>query len=130
MDVGAPSNFVRVLDLYGNSWEAVREDISGATCSDSQIRETIKDCYDSTGYILDPHGACGYRALRGQLREGQTGVFLETAHPAKFKENVDAIIGAGVQIPQRLQDFMKGTKQTIRMPDDFGAFKSFLMQQH
>lgn len=129
MDVGAPSNFVRVLDLYGNSWEAITKDISGATYSDDLIRETMKDCYSRTGYVLDPHGACGYRALKEQLKPGQTGVFLETAHPAKFKEKVDAIIGADIDIPERLQTFMRGTKQSIEMPNDFAAFKSFLMKE-
>lgn len=129
MDVGAPSNFARVLDLYGNSWEAITKDISGATYSDDQIRETMKECYDRTGYVLDPHGTCGYRALKEQLKPGQTGVFLETAHPAKFKEKVDAIIGADIDIPQRLQDFMRGTKQSIEMPNDFQAFKAFLMKE-
>lgn len=129
MDVGAPSNFVRVLDLYGNSWEAITKDISGATYSDDLIRETMKDCYSRTGYVLDPHGACGYRALKEQLKPGQTGVFLETAHPAKFKEKVDAIIGADIDIPERLQTFMRGTKQSIEMPNDFAAFKAFLMKE-
>lgn len=129
MDVGAPSNFVRVLDLYGNSWEAITKDISGATYSDDLIRETMKDCYSRTGYVLDPHGACGYRALKEQLKPGQTGVFLETAHPAKFKEKVDAIIGADIDIPERLQTFMRGTKQSIEIPNDFAAFKAFLMKE-
>ncbi len=129
MDVGAPSNFVRVLDLYGNSWEAITKDISGATYSDDLIRETMKDCYSRTGYVLDPHGACGYRALKEQLKPGQTGVFLETAHPAKFKEKVDAIIGTDIDIPERLQTFMRGTKQSIEMPNDFAAFKAFLMKE-
>lgn len=129
MDVGAPSNFARVLDLYGNSWEAIKHDISGATYTDDLIRQTMSSCYAQTGYVLDPHGACGYRALKEQLKPGQTGVFLETAHPAKFKEKVDAIIGADIDIPQRLQDFMRGTKQSIAMPNDFNAFKAFLMKQ-
>ncbi len=129
MDVGDPSNFARVYDLYGGSWEAIRKDISGATYSDDDIRETMKECYNRTGYILDPHGACGYRALKEQLKDGDVGVFCETAHPAKFKEKVDAIIGGDVQIPERLAAFMKGTKQSLPMSKDFADFKAFLLKQ-
>ncbi len=129
MDVGAPSNFARILDLYNNDWEAIRHDISGATYSDDRIRETMKACYEETGYVLDPHGACGYQALREQLKGDEVGVFLETAHPAKFKEKVDAILGTGIAIPARLQAFMRGKKQSVEMANDFGDFKSFLLAQ-
>lgn len=129
MDVGDPSNFARVYDLYNGSWEAIKKDISGATYSDDNIRETMKECYQRTGYVLDPHGACGYRALREQLKPGDMGVFCETAHPAKFKEKVDAIIGADIPIPERLAAFMKGKKQSIEMSKDFADFKKFLLEQ-
>jgi threonine synthase len=129
MDVGDPSNFARIYDLYGGSHAKICEVISGATYSDEQIRQTMRQCYSETGYILDPHGACGYRALQEGLREGETGVFCETAHPAKFKETVDAIIGADVAIPDRLAAFMKGEKQSVEMSKDFADFKAFLMQQ-
>ena len=129
MDVGDPSNFARVYDLYNGSWEAIKKDISGATYSDDNIRETMKECYQRTGYVLDPHGACGYRALREQLKPGDIGVFCETAHPAKFKEKVDAIIGADIPIPERLAAFMKGKKQSIEMSKDFADFKNFLLEQ-
>lgn len=129
MDVGDPSNFARILDLYGNSHERISSLISGTTYTDDQIRETMRECYERTGYVLDPHGACGYRALREGLREGETGVFLETAHPAKFKETVEAAIGAEIAIPERLAAFMKGEKQSIGMTADFADFKAYLMQQ-
>ena len=129
MDVGDPSNFARVYDLYNGSWDAIKKDISGATYSDDNIRETMKECYQRTGYVLDPHGACGYRALREQLKPGDIGVFCETAHPAKFKEKVDAIIGADIPIPERLAAFMKGKKQSIEMSKDFADFKKFLLEQ-
>lgn len=129
MDVGDPSNFARILDLYNGSWEDIKADISGATYTDDDIRETMRECYNRTGYVLDPHGACGYRALREQLQPGEVGVFCETAHPAKFKEKVDAIIGADIEIPERLAAFMRGTKQSIPMSKDFAEFKSFLMSR-
>lgn len=129
MDVGDPSNFARILDLYQNSWETIKSRISGATYSDDNIRATMKSCHESTGYILDPHGACGYQALKEQLHEGETGVFLETAHPAKFKEKVDEILGTDIDIPEKLQAFMRGTKQSVQMNNSFAEFKQFLLAQ-
>ena len=126
MDVGDPSNFARVIDLYGHDWDAVKADISGATYSDAQIAETIRDVYGRTGYLCDPHGACGYRALAEGLRPGETGLFCETAHPAKFKDTVEGIIGAGVTIPDKLQAFMRGRKENVSLPNDYHAFKAFL----
>ncbi len=126
MDVGDPSNFARILDLYGHDWSAVKADISGATYSDGQIAETIKDVYGRTGYLCDPHGACGYRALSEGLQPGETGLFCETAHPAKFKDTVEAIIGSPVEIPAKLQAFMRGRKENVSLPGDYQAFKSFL----
>ncbi len=126
MDVGDPSNFARILDLYGKSHEAICQDISGATYTDQQIAETMRECLAETGYQLDPHGACGYQALRDGLQEGEVGFFLETAHPAKFKQTVDEICGGDVAIPERLQAFMKGTKQSVSMSKDYDEFKRIL----
>lgn len=127
MDVGDPSNFVRILDLYGHSHKAVTEVISGFSCTDEMIRETVKTCYQETGYLLDPHGACGYRALKSFIQPDETGVFLETAHPAKFKDTIDGIIGESIEIPPKLQEFMKGKKQSIELAKDFLEFKRFLI---
>jgi threonine synthase len=129
MDVGNPSNFARILALYDNSHSGIAAEVSGATYTDEQIRQTVKQCYEETGYLLDPHGACGYRALTEGLKEGETGLFLETAHPAKFLDTVQGIIGAPVEIPAKLQAFMKGTKQTVAMSKDFPAFKQYLLEQ-
>ncbi|HPB84698.1 MAG TPA: threonine synthase [Paludibacteraceae bacterium] len=127
MDVGDPSNFARVLDLYNGSHEAICADISGCSYDDNQIAESLKRCFEETGYLLDPHGACGYRALCEGLTAGETGVFLETAHPAKFKETVEKIIGTEVAVPAKLQAFMQGEKQSVPMAKTFEAFKSYLM---
>ena len=127
MDVGDPSNFARILDLYKSSHAEICNHISGATYSDDEIAATMKKCYEQTGYVLDPHGACGYQALKDNLKEGETGVFLETAHPAKFKEKVDAILSTDIEIPTRIADFMKGKKQSLEMAADFSAFKQFLL---
>ena len=129
MDVGAPSNFARVLDLYGNSHAAICADISGATYTDEQIAETVKNVWQAYHYLLDPHGACGYRALSEGLKPGETGIFLETAHPAKFKDTVEGIIGEPVEIPAKLQAFMKGEKQSVPMSKEFAAFKNYLINE-
>jgi threonine synthase len=137
MDVGDPSNFARIINLYSRNGaltpeethQAITSLISGATYSDEQIRETMRQCYQETGYILDPHGACGYQALVDGLQPGEVGVFCETAHPAKFKEKVDDILGIDVAIPERLQAFMRGEKQSVPMTKDFEDFKRYLLQQ-
>jgi threonine synthase len=127
MDVGDPSNFARVLDLYGGSHEAIIYEISGVSYNDEQIAETLKACYSETGYLLDPHGACGFRALKEGLKENETGVFMETAHPAKFLETVESIIGEKVEIPLKLQEFMKGEKKSLPLSKEFSEFKNYLM---
>ena len=129
MDVGDPSNFARIYDLYNRSHEAICADISGASYTDEQIACTMHECLKETGYQLDPHGACGYRALQEGLCEGEVGFFLETAHPAKFKQVVDGICGTDIDIPARLQAFMKGEKKIVPMGKDFDEFKAYLMSR-
>lgn len=129
MDVGDPSNFARIYNLFGGSHEKITNLISGATYTDDMIKDMMQTCHKETGYILDPHGACGYRALKEGLKDGETGVFLETAHPAKFKEKVDDILNIDINIPSRLAEFMKGKKQSIEMNNSFAEFKEFLLEQ-
>ncbi len=129
MDVGDPSNFARIYNLYNGEHKTITSLIDGETYKDEAIMKTMRECYAETGYVLDPHGACGYQALKDLLKEGETGVFCETAHPAKFKEKVDAILSTDIEIPQRLQEFMKGTKQSVEMSKEFGDFKSFLLSR-
>ena len=126
MDVGAPSNFDRIIDLYGGSWEAVKADVSGNVTTDEQIRATIKDCFKRNGYLLDPHGACGFKALKESLKDGETGVFCETAHPAKFKDRVEPIIGTEVQMPERLEAFTKGKRSCVSIRNDYNEFINLL----
>ncbi len=128
MDVGDPSNFARILDLYGHSHERISEIIKGYHYSDSQIKATIKKVFKETGYLCDPHGACGYQALEDHLHEGQAGVFLETAHPAKFIETVESVIGKDIlHIPGKLRVFMEGEKRSIPLANDYKRFRDFLM---
>ncbi len=135
MDVGDPSNFARVVDLYGgkglegaaDAHAAIAADISGATYTDEQIAGTVCRVWQEHRYLLDPHGACGFRALEEGLRDGETGIFLETAHPAKFKDTVEKIIGESVEIPAKLQAFMQGEKQSVPMTKAFEDFKGYLL---
>ena len=127
MDVGNPSNLARILDLYGHSHEALLHDVSGFSYSDAQIGHLMRDCLNTTGYQLDPHGACGYGALCDGLRDDEVGIFLETAHPAKFKDTVERITEQPVEIPARLAAFMQGQKQSLPMTTSFDDFRRFLL---
>lgn len=139
MDVGDPSNFARIVNLYGSGQQkavkitpeeahaAIIQEISGATYSDEQIKAAMRLALAQDGYVCDPHGACGYQALTDGLQPGEVGIFLETAHPAKFKDTVEPIINQEVAIPATLQKFMSGTKQSLPLSSDFADFKQFLM---
>ncbi|MBP5170467.1 MAG: threonine synthase [Bacteroidales bacterium] len=125
MDVGDPSNFARVMALYGDHATVCRH-VSGAAYNDEQIAQTIRQVWQQHRYLLDPHGACGYRALQEHLQAGESGIFLETAHPAKFKHTVEGIIGEPVALPERLAAFMRGRKQSVPMTAAFDDFKAYL----
>lgn len=127
MDVGDPSNFARILNLFKDSHEAVSAEISGTTYDDKQIAETINRVYNDDHYLLDPHGACGFLALEEMLDNGEKGIFLETAHPAKFKDTVEPIINKKIQIPETLQKFMSGKKDTLEIKAEYGIFKELLL---
>lgn len=133
MDVGDPSNFARILDLYStynDAHKAICEHISGYRFTDEEIEAVMKKVYKEEGYLLDPHGACGYQALlESGLDSNETGLFLETAHPAKFKGTVDRILDTDIEIPAKLQAFMKGTKLSIELDKDFEGFKAYMMAQ-
>ena len=127
MDVGDPSNFARILDLYGGNWDAIRAFLSGYSVDDETILSTIRDCRWQTGYILDPHGACAFKALTEGLADGENGLFCETAHPAKFKDTVEKATNQSVGIPDRLAAFLRGEKKSVPLPADFHAFKDYLI---
>ena len=130
MDVGDPSNFARILELYNHSHQDISADMVGYRFSDKEIRETMKQVYTEENYMLDPHGAVGYRALKADLKAGEVGVFLETAHPAKFTETVESILGKGtVVLPAKLAAFMKGEKLSIPLSTEFADFKQFLLNK-
>jgi threonine synthase len=127
MDVGEPSNFVRILDLYHQSHAAISSKIKGFRYSDVEIKEIVKKVYIQNKYLCDPHGACGFESLYEYLTYNQIGLFLETAHPAKFNETMEGIVGKGkVTMPQKLANFMKGKKKSFLLDSNFQSFKNFL----
>ena len=130
MDVGNPSNFARILDLFENSHAQIAALISGYRYTNEQIIDTVRTTFHAHNYLLEPHGACGYQALvDDNLQPKETGLFLETAHPSKFKETVDMILQSDINIPLKLQEFMKGEKKSVALGKDFKGFKNFLLSK-
>ncbi len=128
MDVGDPSNFSRILDLYDHSPEKIAADLEAFSYTDEQLKSAINYVYREKGYLLDPHGAAGYLGLRDfhDRNSALAGIFFETAHPAKFADVVESITGQPVEIPSRLQEFSTGKKNTIPMTKDYRNFKAYL----
>ncbi len=129
MDVGDPSNFARILELYNNSHKAISNDIEGFSYTDSQIKNCISDLDKKHNYTPDPHGATAYMALSEFLAKnsGYTGMFLETAHPAKFKDTVEESLGHAIEIPSKLAEFGKRYKESINMSHKYSDFKHYLL---
>jgi threonine synthase len=129
MDVGDPSNFVRILDLFDHNHAWISSHIKGYSYSDREIREIIRKVYNKTGYLCDPHGATGYQAARSfrDMNPDYTGIFLETAHPAKFLETVEDVIGKPVEIPARLAEFQKRKKQSTLISTEYSDFREYLL---
>ncbi len=131
MDVGNPSNFARLMDMYDHSLEKIRQEVVGYRFNDEETRQFMREVYQQHGYTLDPHGAIGYGALRDYLKDKPelTGVFLETAHPAKFIDVVEETIPAKVTIPANLQQAMAKEKTSVPMAADYEALKKFLISR-
>ncbi len=128
MDVGNPSNFVRLLELFHNDYDAITKNIQGSSKTDGQIKDTIKMCKENTKYILDPHGAVGYQALKDLKQDHQQGIFLETAHPAKFGEVVEECIQEKITIPERLAACMTKEKKSVVIKNQPKDLADFLTQ--
>ncbi|WP_321307311.1 threonine synthase [Marinifilum fragile] len=129
MDVGAPSNFLRMMEIYKENYSDVIKDINGAWYSDDETKAVMKEVYERESYILDPHGAVGYLGLNKYLnREKQVGIFLETAHPAKFKDIVEKVIEKEVEIPNYLQECLKKEKKCVVIGKEYQAFKNYLLR--
>ena len=128
MDVGDPSNFVRITELFDRDHSAVKQQVKYHVADDSQTRHAISQVYSHQGYILDPHGAVGYLGCQAHQEAGQTAVFLETAHPAKFKDAVQEAIGQNIDLPAYLQAIQDKEKQALQMPADYKEFRNWLIQ--
>ncbi|HEY0654190.1 MAG TPA: threonine synthase [Chryseosolibacter sp.] len=129
MDVGNPSNFDRILALFDNDFSKISSMISGYGISDDETRDVMRLVQKHSGYVLDPHGAVGYAGLKKHLvGKNQVGVFLETAHPAKFVETVEETLATKVKIPEALQKFMNGQKQAVSLENNFTEFKNMLVR--
>ncbi|MEA3461643.1 MAG: threonine synthase [Bacteroidota bacterium] len=131
MDVGDPSNFVRILDLFNQNYEWITEHMHGYSVTDKEIRETIAEVHKRRAYLLDPHGATGYRAAQSYRKEHpeMTGIFLETAHPAKFRETVEEVIRMQVDLPERLAAFAKREKEAVFLPPKYPEFREYLLDR-
>ena len=126
MDVGNPSNFVRITELYEHFYESIIHDVKGYYCTDEQIASAIAKVFKKSNYIMDPHGAVGYNALQKMKKLDDVGVFLETAAPSKFRESVEPVIGQKIPLPASLEKFEGREVIAIKMENDYEAFKKFL----
>lgn len=128
MDVGDPSNFVRIRQLYGEDLSVLRTRLSAHSFSDDRTRAALKAVHDQTGYVMDPHGAVGYLGLREhqRTRPGTYGIFLETAHPVKFLEVVEQTLGISLDIPPQIQKVMGGSKESIPI-SSYGELKAHFL---
>ncbi len=129
MDVGSPSNFVRVLEIFQNNYKHISEKISGYTITDEQTMQTIAEVYRDKNYIVDPHGAVAYNALQQYLGKhtDQKGIFLETAHPVKFPGTVESVIGREIPVPASAKALFTKEKHSVKIDASFASLKEWLM---
>lgn len=127
MDVGSPSNFIRILQIFESNFVNLREKVDAVSITDEQTAATMREVYEASGYLLDPHGAVGYRALADHLarHETENGIFLETAHPVKF-DSVADIVGTGGDVPESIREMAERPKVSIEVENDFAAVKEIL----
>ena len=128
MDVGDPSNFVRIQKIYGNDFENLSQHLSGYRFTDEETRTAMQHIHTSSGYVADPHGAVGYLGLKKYLENhpGKYGIFLETAHPVKFLTTVEKTLGTKVELPERIQDLLEKEKQSTPI-SNYEDLKRFLL---
>jgi threonine synthase len=127
MDVGNPSNFIRILELFNNDIEALRSAFSSFSFTDDATRNTMKEIYTTSGYVADPHGAVGYLGLKKYgLNENEFGVFLETAHPVKFLDVVEETLPVSVEIPEQIQKVINNKKVSVKAAN-YQDLKDFLI---
>jgi len=132
MDVGSPSNFVRLIRFFNDDWKSVTEKISGAFFNDEQTQKAMREVFGNANYVMCPHTAVAYRGLqeyRKKIKGDFTGVFLSTAHPAKFIDLVEETLGKSIDVPERLKSLLDIEKVSIKMKPEFSEFKSLLMNE-
>lgn len=130
MDVGSPSNFVRLTRFFGDDWKAINEKVSGTFFNDEQTQKAMREVFGNANYVMCPHTAVAYRGLqeyRKKTKSDFTGVFLSTAHPAKFIDLVEETLGKSIDVPERLKSLLDIEKVSIKMKPEFSEFKSLLM---
>lgn len=132
MDVGNPSNFVRILELFENQFEDLKSKISGYSIDDKKTLQTIKDVYEKYNYLLEPHSAVAYTAMQQYLSEnpGKAGFILGTAHPVKFPDAVEMAAGTTIDLPESLENLIKKEKKSTEIQPDFAELKRFLLYKN
>jgi threonine synthase len=128
MDVGNPSNFPRMMALYNGDLARIKEDVKGISYSDKLTEQSISELHERTGYVMDPHGAIAYRALKELLKEGQEGIFFETAHPAKFLPTMRSILG-DIEVPEALSSLKDKKGISHKSPVDLAQIKDLILSQ-
>mgnify|MGYP000008715727 FL=1 len=132
MDVGNPSNFERIIDLFNHSFDKVKDAIIGFYFTDDETRSAMQQMYSKFNYIVDPHGAIGYFGLMNYLNihPEKKGICLGTAHPAKFLNVVRPTLNIDVKVPSRLQSFMLKKKKSVQIPNVYGDFVNQIFEQN
>lgn len=132
MDVGSPSNFARMMDLYSSTWNTLKDDITGYSLNDGETEAAMQDIYANFCYIIDPHGAVGYLALTKYKEQNPwiKGVIMETAHPSKFLPDVERILNQSIDVPERLAVLAEKEKVATRMGAAFEPFKEWLLKNY
>lgn len=129
MDVGNPSNFQRMLDLYSGEHARMTKDVQGFAYTDDETKACIREVHGRTGYMMDPHGAVAYLALKDSLKDGENGILLETAHPAKFLPVMKDLI-PDFPVPERLSDLAEKPASFLEVPSRFEALKDFMISHY
>lgn len=129
MDVGNPSNFIRILEIFHHRFPELKSKLSSYSITDEETVNTIREVYKLYGYTLDPHGAVGYLALKDYLQNHpeSKGIFLETAHPVKFPDAVELVTGASIDMPESVRGIMENKKVSTKMKPEYTALKDYLM---
>jgi threonine synthase len=130
MDVGDPSNFVRILEMFNNANSSLSAVFSAVSFTDNETRDTIKSVYNDYGYLLDPHGAIGFMGLENYLKDhpGQKGIFAETAHPIKFYDVVEPVIGHQIELPVSIESIMHKEKKSTLINPTYNDLAAYLKE--